>query len=677
MARKWLLLMICCWMYSRAQSNEWPVVFSVPEKTDTTADTLRIKVSTDSKVFKNDEKASNALLWKPGVPPLWNMQQRCLFETSGNADLDATNQFYDLSGSVVRDSILPANGSLGLEWTPTSYLNLRQSGGGFQTTNDFGPMMQWRPGDIPVGVKGGISGAGWNDSLPVHLSRSRVDDFHGDAGYYGAFSFGDPSKRFLGKPLYLNAQAFGRSIMQAGIAGITGSALYNGAFNDGDSLFAYYGDSLSDGKENYWGSGTVGQPHYMSTPWRIARGLQAAGGVMTKERFGFRPSMVYSYSRNSVAYPSVESARNDVRVSMQSLQLLVHSHDGFPVVYKGGIKFAWGQEEWLFNKGLSSNASPYDNAQLLGLEVKRIGDHQKYIATSDHYVGIALPRDFLAEYKLSLLRDSKTYDFHYPFGGIEKRNFGDNDRITINHHLGISRQRTNRLGAELYGDYSEYIINYLFKENSAKNATENGYRIGLNSTYAPCSPVLFSENVSCDAEITDYRYIVAHRGDSTLTNFDPPPAQRMFSSLFTGLWKIGNNWEVDGKWIERYCDRGKWYGREYLSVDTLRSNYYAVDTKTLEYSVEFAIALMLPQLRVKGGGMFRDNNDLTFNNIKRDYEQAEGGISYFMEPFVEVQSNFRHFSLKGRVARMFNKLTSGQWEPGRNWDLHLVGSAQW
>jgi hypothetical protein len=484
------------WTGAAAQSNEWPALFMVPARPDSTVDSARVKVASDTKVFEDYQKTSNSLDWKP-VLQSWRLQQRCLFETSGDVSFDALNQFYDFSGSLMKDSVLPKNGSFGLEWTPNSYLNLRKSGGGFQTTSDLGPVMQWRPHDVPVRVRGGLSGAGWNDSMPGRLIDSRIADFHGDAGFYGAFVIGNPNTRFLGKPLYLNIQGFGRSIRQAGIAGLTGSALYAGHLRSGDSLFAYYGDSLSDGKENYWGSGTAGRARYMSSPWRIARSLKAAGGIKTRERFGVQPALVFSYAENSVRYPaSADLGVNDVRVRLQSLNLLLHTNENASMVYKGGITFTWGSEDWLFGKDTAG-------AALSMKEVKRIGDHTKYKAASDHYLGISLPWGFSADYKLSLFRDSKTYPFGYMEGGIEKRNNDDNDRITINHHFGLQRRQFHGLDAELFGEYSNYVINYLHKERSAANATENGYRIGVHCRYQPSERLLFDEKISADAEITD------------------------------------------------------------------------------------------------------------------------------------------------------------------------------
>ena len=88
--------------------------------------------------------------------------------------------------------------------------------------------------------------------------NSTLRDFHGDAGFYGGCSAGDPTIRFLGHPLYITAEAFVRSINKVGIAVVNGSALFAHDIGNGDLLFAFYGDSLSNGKERYWG-GSGGQ----------------------------------------------------------------------------------------------------------------------------------------------------------------------------------------------------------------------------------------------------------------------------------------------------------------------------------------------------------------------------------------------------------------------------------
>jgi hypothetical protein len=668
------VLLCICWG-AAAQSNEWPAFFSVPKKADSAVDSSRVHFSTDEKVFENTEQTSSRLDWKPSLSS-YKFQQRCLFATSYDEAYGATNQLYDFSGSVMRDSVLPKNGSLGFEWSPISYLNLRDSGGGFQTTNDFGPVMEWKTHNIPIRFNGGVSGSGWNNSLPAHLEDSRLRDFHGDAGFYGGCSAGDPTIRFLGHPLYINAEAFVRSINKVGIAVIDGSALFAHNIGNGDSLFVFYGDSLSNGKERYWG-GSGGQQQYINSPWRIARSLQASGGFKLKERRGFLPAIVYSYTQNSVSYPTLAGALSDVRTSLQSLNFLVGTKEGFPVTYKGGIRVSWGTEDWLFGSDLSKAAASSQKSllQLDSLNAK-LNNHQIYRAATDHYVELTLPRGDSLEYKLSVLRDSKTYTFTYTDQGRSISKPADEDAITLNNHLGVKLKRVYGLDAELYGEYSVTTLNYLKKELSAANQTEDGYSLGLNLMYKPSERFTLNERVKADAQVFDYFYKQSHLDD-------PPPYKRRFSSLCTGTWKINGLWELNGRWDESYYDDGVWNGSAYFDStrpQSLGVNYYAVKDKTTDYSVELGLAMVkklfhADTMHIEGGCRLHDVFARFFNG--RTYEADDQGIGYLVEPFFELLFKYRRFSLTGRVTRMFNTLDPDRWIFRKNWDIHIVGQAAW
>jgi hypothetical protein len=642
---------ICCGV--AAQSNEWPAVLMIPKKADSVVDSSKVHLSTDDKVFENTEKTSSRLDWRPSLSS-YKLQQRFLFATSYDGAYGATNQLYDFSGKVMRDSVLPENGSLGLEWSPVSYLNLRDSGGGFQTTNDFGPVLQWKTYDVPIRLNGGVSGSGWNNTLPARLTDTRLADFHGVAGFYGGCSAGDPTIKFLGKPIYVNAEAFVRSISNVGIAVVDGSALFANDIGNGDSVFAFYGDSLSNGKERYWG-GSGGQQQYINSPWRIARSLQASGGFKLKERGGFLPAIVYSYTENSVSYPTL--AGNDVRTRLQALNLLLGSKEGFPVTYKGGIRISWGAEEWLSS-----------------LDAK-LNDHQIYRAATDHYVELTLPRGDSLEYKLSVIRYSKTY-IPYTDQGISIRNDADVDAITLNNHLGVKLKRFHGLDAELYGEYSVTTLNYLKEQLSKANQTEDGYCLGLNLMYKPSERFTLSERVKADAEVFDYFYKQSHIND-------PPPYKRRFSSLCTGTWKITSIWELNGRWDESYYDDGVWNGSAYFDAnrpESLGVNYYAIKDKTTDYSVELGLAMVkklfhTDSMHIEAGCRLHDIFARFFNGST--YETDERGIGYLMEPFSELLFRYRRFSLTGRVTRMFNTLAADRWVFRKNWDIHIMGQAAW
>jgi hypothetical protein len=655
------------------QSNQWPAFFSVPEKVTSREDSASLAITSNAKVFESYEKNRTTLEWRPSLAAS-RLSQRGIFETSHEETNNATNQYIDLSGSIIKDSVLPGNGNVGIEWTPVSFFNLRQSGSGFQTTGDLGPLVEMSVHDVPIMVKGGISGNSWSDSLPPSITRSRMEDIHGDAGFYGACRIGDSVRPLLGTSLYANGGAFVRSISQAGLAVITGSALFAHGLGSGDSLFAYYGDSLSNGKENFWGAaGAGGRQQYINTPWRIARSFLAAGGIKWKERFALQPSVIYSFAENSVAYPTLQSVLSDVKQSLHSFNAQLGTRNSLPVVYQGGFKISWGDEEWLFGSDLSELAfSNYRRTprQIDSLRVK-LGDYWKYQASSDHALNISLPHEIQVTYKLSAYRDSRTYTFRYMENGDSVRNNNDNDRITVNNRAGISISQWHTIDAELYGEYSSYTLNYLKAEHSADNYTEDGFRFGLNLQYRPSERFFIDERISADAEISDYLYKQVH-----LNPFSPPPYKRRFVSLFTTVWNPIDGLELHGRWVENLYDNGYWYGREYRTEDSLKnvSDFYAIENKTIDYTLEAGCAMVRTIFRLEGGCLFREIYDQRFEENEYHSRLIDGHI---VEPYTEFRLMYKAFSLKGRVTRMIKTGAADKWQFRKNWDITVMGTALW
>jgi hypothetical protein len=671
-ARVFLIIGIFVTM-ALGQSNQWPTFFGVPEKVTSRSDSAALAISSNTKVFGSYEKNQTTLAWQPSLNAA-RLVQHGVFETSHEEMNHATNQYIDLSGKLVKDGIIPGNGNLGFEWMPVSFLNVRQSGSGFQTTGDLGPLVEMNLYDIPVMVKGGISGNSWSDSLPSRITHSRIEDVHGDAGFYGACRIGDSLRPLLGTSLYANGGAFVRSISQSGLAVVTGSALFAHGLGSGDSLFAYYGDSLSNGKENFWGAAGAGsRQQYVNTPWRIARSFLAAGGIKSKERFGFQPAILYSHAENSVAYPTLQSVLSDVKESLHSFNLQLGLRSSLPVSYQGGLKISWGNEEWLFGSDLSELAfsnRPRTQRQLDSLRVK-LGDYSKYQALSDHALGITLPHGMQMTYKLTAYRDSRTYTFRYFENGDSARNNDDNDRITVNNRVGISISQWNGIDAEAYGEYSAYTLNYLKKERSADNYTEDGFRLGLNLQYRPSERFFIEERVSADAEISDYLYKQTH-----LDPFDPPPYKRRFVSLFSTVWNPFDGWELHGRWVENLYDNGYWYGREYRREDSLKevSNFYAIQNKTIDYTLEAGCAMVRTIFRLEGGCLFREIYDQQFEENKYISRLIEG---HTVEPYTEFRLMYKAFSLKGRITRMIKTEASDIWQFRKNWDITIIGTALW
>jgi hypothetical protein len=673
---KWLMGLLYWCSYCAAQGYVWPGALTVPVP-DSSVDSAKVVLSSDMTVFGSYEKTHNDLEWRPHYSSV-KLQQRGLFETSSDLTSDAMNQYYDLSGSVEKEHVLPEDGSLGLEWTPTSRLNLRQTGSALQITSDFGPIMKWRLDNVPLLLHGGISGTSWSDTLASAIFESSIKQLHGDAGYYGGIEFGDPTRKLFGQPLYVNAEAFGRSIQETGLATITGAALFAADCGTGDSVYAFYGDSLSDGKENIWGN-SANQLPFINTPWRIARSMQTAVGFKAKERFGLRPAVMYSYTDNTVSYPNIAQNSNenvnylsDVEERGQTFDFHLGTIDGTRIIYNGGIKFALGSEEWLFGKDLSTIASAdysryhvLSKIQLDSLNAK-LGNYDKFIVNADNYIGIPLPDSMLLEYKLSAFRDSKTYTFSYRNGADTVRNDNDNDRITINNHCGFKVQNFKAFNFELFGELSEYILNNLRADRSGDNYTRNSYRVGTTFGYKPSERLVLAENIVADAEIEEYLYTQNHQND-------PPPYQRRIFSVFTGLWKPADVWEIKGRWNQSYYDNGKWYGREYR--DTGRVDYYAIESKTIDYSFELSLAHVRPTSRFEGGCLVQNIYEQQF--VDSSYENVNRGIGYSIEPFVEILLKHRHIALKARVARLINTQAQDKWAIRNNWDIHVVGQATW
>ena len=662
-----------------AQSNEWPLIFTVPHAADSAADSGRFHLTTEQTVFENLATSRNRIEWNKDTST-WRLHQQASVDAQREVISDSgsspggvsapINLNSDLSGSFERKNLLPGGGSAGLEWKPVSYLNLRDTGS-FVITNDMGPLVQWRLHDVPVLVHGGVSATAWCDSvLGNDLNATRLKDVHGDAGYYGGVAVGDSSRKFLGLPLYVNAQAFGRSIQNVGLGAINGSALFKHDIRSGDSVFAYYADSLTDGKERKWSS-SQGQQYFFNTPWRIDRSFQAAGALKGKERFGLLPAIIYSYSRSTLSYPT-DPHLNDVKTTGNMIQLLLGTKQGGRLEYRGGINFSWSTYDWLFGKDLSEAASAgFRTAlQIDSLESKK-QDYDLYVVSSDHFFLLHLLPWLRAEYKLSALRNSYTYTFSYFQNGDTVRNNEDKDLITIIHHLGLVAEQYHAFNAEFYGEYSDYIVNYLKSQWSAQSSTRNGYRLGCALAYLPSDRLHLDEHIVADVEISDYLYKMQDPGSS-----GKPPYSRQFSSICSGAWKLAGPWELDGRWTETYNDIGNWYGREYFPDSlkaTVQSDYYAIAGKTLNYSLQLSLALAGKRARLATGCVLRENYSLSF--VGSSYISAYHG--YDVEPFTEMQIAFKRFVLKARLAKIMNTRERATWISRHNLDMNITGQAAW
>jgi hypothetical protein len=541
--------------------------------------------------------------------------------------------------------------------------------------------MKWDVSNIPVIIKGGISGTGWGDTLPANIFMTQRNELHNDIGYYGSVAIGDQYRALFGQPLYLHGEGFGRSISQAGLAILTGSALFAHDIGNGDSLFVFYGDSLSNGKVNFWGSNAARQ-EYMSTPWRIARSMLSSGGVKLKNRCGIQPGIIYSMFDNSVSYPKRNDVLSDVRTRGQSVQLVGAAFENLPLWYNGGLKISWGDEEWLFNNDVTSILETrYKDSLQIDSLIKKASDCSKYSVISDHQLSAQLPHGVSVKYNLTLSRDSKTYPRSFAIQVFDQstvrsdtiRNLNDQDIILENHHMDVSHTFHEKLGVELFGEYSTYFLNYIHKEYSAENSIDRIYRLGLNTTFQQSASLRVREVVSLDAEISDYIYKEAHKGEL----FSPPPYQRNATSELTAAWKFADVWELDGRWIELYHDFGAWYGQDYFDSTAKHMDYYAISNKTIQNSIEMGVQRYFKFGRLKSGCLLKDNSSIAYDLKIKRYEQGKNGYTVYVEPYIESVCKFKKLLIKGRIVRLANSRDDEMWNFAKNWDFQLNGSAAW
>jgi hypothetical protein len=273
------------------------------------------------------------------------------------------------------------------------------------------------------------------------------------------------------------------------------------------------------------------------------------------------------------------------------------------------------------------------------------------------------------EYKLGIFRYSKTYTFKFSKDSVRRKD--DDDDITFNHHLNFIFPQFRGLDAEVFGEYSIHSINYLKKEWSAANNTENGYLLGLNFIYKPSERFTISEWLRANAEVFDYFYKRSHLND-------PPAYNRRFSSVCTGTWKITDRWELNGRWDENYDDDGVWNGHDYFDTtrpDSLGTDFYAIMNKFTRYSIELGLVMVGQKFRIENGCRLEDE----YNRFYQDsaYQTKDNGVGYKVEPFTVFVFNYHRFSLRGRIARLFNTLAPDKLVFRKNWDIHISGQATW
>jgi hypothetical protein len=652
-----------------AQANLWPLQLSVPQAGETVQDSLKIRYSLQQSLFEKSLKSVNEITWKP-VDSIRHLEQNIIYEQKNDFNYDIRNHYIDLSGAFLRD--LPLKGSsLGLSWTPVLNVHRNDTVGNARTTLDIGPVARYTWQTVPFYVRGGFSAIGWNDSLRTPLTDVRLSDSYERSGFYGALDIGDYARRLPYIPVYLSARLFGRSVKESGLGAIIGSGLLATGTQTGDSLFVYYGDSLSNGKEAYLGEGVDGTSRYTNTPWRIERSIQVMGGVRGRERFHLTPALVYGFSTNSITYPTTNNL-NDQKISRHFVNALGATDTSLNIFYNGGIRFGWEQYDKLFAADLGERADSYNRDSLSS----NLGDYVEYAPRMDHQIGVKLPLNLLLGYKYALWRTYTEYPNFYLQDLDTVENDNDKDRLMALHQVSVSTVDYDKWRVQLFGELSDYTLNYLRGGLSGANYNERRYAVGLNCTYAPLENLQFSEYGIAEARITDYQFKENHREPLAR-----PPYSRSFRSVLEGTWKVNDHYIMTGKWTEKYDDDGYWYGSEYRRIDSLTGlpekipEYYAIVNKSIYYILEFSsIVPVSERLIFQGGLVFSDAYDREYK--KGTYQIKDYGRGYIIEPFIKASVSISKIMAEFHLRRTINTIDEEKWDPNRYWDFKLQVTGQ-
>lgn len=662
-----ILISWVCILYglSFSQSYIWPDYFTIPAPDqDSLSDTNSCKFTDEISVFEQFQNRTKAEYRKENGDYAF-VQSADYYLTRFSSQ--SLNQYINLSGGMLRKG-LPFNGALGLDWTPVAFLNRRDSGSSIQSMLDLGPAVKFDMLGLPFKVRGGISGKAWNDNIYGSILNVQLNKYSGDPGFYGECDLGNPFQKLWGMPLVIDLNAFGRSMSGVGLGIMKGTALYAYDPGSGDSLFFCLGDSLSNGKEVYM-AGVEGKPLYTETPWRICHSFSFAGALRGKKRFSLVPAVIYNYKIHSISYPSQVVSMDDEKITDNSLQLQIASEDLPVISYQGGLSFTWENENVLFGKHFGRIADS-SNANLLSINQ---GDNLSLITAGDLEVDVRLPKDFLIKYNLHAFKDSKHYPFWYIESGDTITNPNENDRVEITNHLGIVYGHTEICTLETYGEYSRLNHYYYKKERSGESFNTDGYLLGLNAK-VKLSRISVAELIEAEAEKNDYKFKEVH-----MNPFDPPPYSRKITSTLIGTLNCNEKLQFTGKWVETYNDNGKWYGKAY--VDSLESGknfkeFYAIENKVIDYSLEFYMNLNLKNFQVSFGNAFRDIFQRSYDWRINDYEIVNMGNGYIIKPSLVCGYNNEHFQLNGKVERMIDTFDKNKWSFDKNWDIHLLMGTQ-
>jgi hypothetical protein len=601
------------------QAGEWPLQLSIPQPLVVT-DSNRVEYGSDQNLYIRTFKAKDSLAILKNTAS-YGVNQNFDFELENDSWLETKGQYFDLSGEAIKKG-LPLGISAGLEWTPVLLLMQKSSWQGMLGSIEAGPVVKFAPFGIPVTLHGGASGRGINDSLSS-ISTSQLGQLQRDKGYYAGAELGAPAKPIPFLPLYVNANGYGRSMGTSKLLAGTASALLYYGFPSGDSLFARYDDSLTNGRDAFLGQ-AQGKPHVIDDPEKNERSFQVLAGIRGKPRYFFMPGAYYSYSEHTLSYTGEFGNRKN---TANAVSAVLKTDPLFPVTYSGGITITWEREDRhaFFASQASGGMSLPTNLFMKDREgnVVSLDDNRGYRISMVHSLSKYFSNGMGAEYTSDISRYSKDYPNFFVVNGDTMRRDPplDNDIIINRQKVTLVPIPSAWAKMTLFGEYSKNLTNYIRKEMSGNNTIDWFYRVGGTFDATIFERCTLSEALSADAKVTRYVFPETKRGK-------PPPYSRKLSSLAVLDAAVTGWLNLKTEWGETYWDYGTWNGREYLDSSSLAlaqqaaayKDYYAIVDKTWQHSLTLSAAVRLFDLCFINAGCSYQYLDVRqFDQVTREY----------------------------------------------------------
>ncbi len=646
------------------QINQWPLELGIPVRPPA-PDSNRTVYGSDQSLYIRTFKVRDSVNIQENTP-LYGVNQNVDYALSNDSWFNTTDQFFDLSGDAMKKG-LPLGMSAGLEWTPVLILNKRTSSQGILGSVEAGPLLTFAPLSIPMMIHGGATARGWNDDIGA-LSANQYGTLSRDKGFYAGAELGSPVHPVPFLPLIVTVKGYGRSMETSKLVSGTASALLYLGMPTGDSLFALYADSLTEGRDAFLGE-DQGKPSFIDDPEKTERSYQVSAGFRAKPRLFLVPGAVYSYTEHTLSYPG---AWGNKKNTDNAVNLLLRTDTLFFVSYQGGIKVEWERED--MNSASSAGTAggailpPQPQTTDFAGNLASLNDYLGYRVAMLNSISKYLQNGMGAEYTWDISRYSKDYPVSYVVNGDTVRQDPplDNDIIVNRQRFTLVPIPSSWGKGSLFVEYSKNITNYIKAEMSGNNTVDWLYRVGGTAGFTVAQRCTVSEAMTADTKETDYAFPETKRGS-------PPPYSRKWSSQLL-LNLVANRWlTLRTEWNETYSDFGTWNAKEYMDSTAFKTpqeaadykDYYAITDKTWDHGIKLTVASnILNTCLVNAGCSYEYIDAREFNVADQTYALTYSAGTR-VTPFVSLSYELnRQLVFYANFARTFDI-------KDKYWDIHV------